>query len=379
MSAVRAPRPSRALVAASVALALCSTAALADAPRGLVHDVELDALLMLDASSAGGLHGDGEARRNGASVRRARLGLGGDIGERAEAELAVDVDPDEGGVELHELSLGYRLSSINELALGFMKQPFGLENASSSSRLRTMERSVATNAFAPDRGVGLAWVAEGSNRLLAAGVFVDPDAEGAREASARTVWAPVDEDRSVLHVGASGAYRDNAGEAYRIRDEGGIADGDNVVRSGKFAPDGVATVGLEAAWARDSVSVQAEWFGQRLSGGDVPRGAEPEFTGAYVQGGWVLGGGRRKYSKGRFGKVVGGRLERPVELVAGAGTVDLSHAGRGDRARQYLVGANVQLGERLRINAQLQRLLVEGADRTVERGDGALLRLQLDL
>ena len=362
--------------AVGAALLGCASSVAVAAP----FEVEPHALLMLDASSVNGRYaGGGVERRHRASVRRARLGLEGEIGERAAFEIAVDLEPEDGEVELHELALGYRFAGGGELAAGFLKQPFGMENNTSSRRLRTLERSVATEAFVPDRAAGLLWEFAPDGGYLAAGAFVGPDADETREASARAVWIPVDEKRSVLHLGLGVAYRDNAGERYRVREDGGVDGGDDVVESARLAPESVATVGLEAAWARGSASVQAEWFGQRPSGGEGAEGDSPLFTGGYVQGGWVLGGGRRKYSDGRFGALAGGDLESPVELVAGVGLVDLVHDGRGDRARQYLLGANVELGDRVRVAGQVQHLEVEGADGVVDRGDAVLLRLQLEL
>lgn len=388
-TAIARVRPTAPATALALAVAAAAPAALAEAAvvepgdgapvvaRPSIADrVKLDALLMLDATRAGGVFENPGRERGSAAVRRARLGAGVELGPRLEAELSVGSRTEEESVELQELSFGYRASKVNALVLGLVKQPFGLENLSSSSRLRTLERSVATNAFAPDRGAGLVWSIDGSGNYSAVGLFVDPDEREAREVAARTTWALVDDDRALVHVGASAAYRDNAGLTYRIGDEGGVDDGENVVRSAKLAPEGVATLGLELAWARDSLSAQTELFARRLSGG---ADGEPTFTGAYVQGGWVLGGGRRKYAKGRFGSVTGGRLARPVELVAGAGLVDLTFDGRGDRARQYVLGANVRLGEHLRLAGQLQRLVVEDADGAVDSGSGASLRVQLDL
>ncbi len=55
------------------------------------------------------------------------------------------------------------------------------------------------------------------------------------------------------------------------------------------------------------------------------------------------------------------------------------HGDGGNRAQEYLVGANVRLGDHLRIDGQLRRLVVEEPDRTGDVGNGVLLRLQLDL
>ncbi len=274
----------------------------ASGPAGAAEPrFELEGLLMLDLSGVDGLYAVDADRYADSGVRRARLGAKGEVAPRWELGLEIDVEPEDGVVELHEASVGYRRSGDDELVLGLIKQPFGMENSSGSSRLRTLERSMATNAFAPDRGIGLVWEFDASSRHAGIGAFVDPEAREARGVAGRLTWAPIDAKRRVVHLGASAAYRDNAGAPYRIRDEGGLALGDNVVRSGRFAPDAVSTFGLEAGWARGSLSVQTEWFGQRLRPGNDEGADSPFFDGGYVQGSWVLGGGRRKYSKGRFG------------------------------------------------------------------------------
>lgn len=340
------------------------------------HKLKLSGSLMLDLANVGGIYTDGD-RSDEADVRRARIGLSGDISKRLDAEITLDLDGDDSTVELHDAALRYSHAKNNSLKIGLIKQPFGLENSTSSRKLATMERSMAGGGFAPDRGYGISLSTSPGNHFLAIGAFADPDLDDVYDITGRATYAPVKNKQSVLHFGVNAAYRENKLNRYRIRDSGIVQDGENFFRSGNYNPEQINTLGLEAAWGVNSFSVQTEWFKQTLLLDDT-ESSNPDFTGGYITFSLVLNQGRRKYKNGEFNKVSSGKKGPAVELVASIGELDTTFGDRGDQAKEFVIGANYRINDNIRFAGQLQHLATVEAEGEKDSGNSLLIRIQID-
>ena len=341
------------------------------------HDIELEGLLMVDVTEARGVHVDEDEetdRLNEVDGRRARLGINGDISRRLKAELSLDFDIEESTTSLHEVSLSYESTQNINLDAGLIKQPFGLEGSTSSKRLRPLERSIASDAFVPDRAWGLLLSQHFDKAFIGFGAFVDQDNnDDAIDFTARAVWSPIKNDQAVLHFGVNGSYRDPRGDDFRLRSNGSVFTGDNFVRSDRFFPQSVTTTGLEGALAIGSLLIQAEWFYQSLELDDADA-VQPEFSGAYVQVGWIFGQGRRKYDGRRFGKTAKGNRPGNLELIGGFSTADLRYLSSADQADEYTLGVNYEIAKNLGVSAQVQYVELLSNNEIVEEGEAAQLR-----
>ena len=341
------------------------------------HKLEANGSLMLDLANVGGDLYTTSDRENEADVRRARIGFSGDISKRIDADITLDLNSDDAAVELHDLEIRYSHTKKHRVRLGLIKQPFGLENNTSSRKLATMERSMASRAFTPDRGYGIQYITTPDNQYLSVGAYADPDLDDVYDVSGRATYAPVNRKRSVLHFGLNAAHRENKSNRYRVRDSGVLQDGENFFRSGNYNPTEIRTLGIEAAWAVNSFVVQSEWFKQSLTL-DSDESGNPDFTGGYVTFSLALNDGRRKYKNGEFSKVSTGKKGNAIELVASIGEIDTVFTDRGDRAREYVVGANYRLNDNIRFQGQVQHLSVTQDDGDRDTGNSVLLRLQID-
>lgn len=81
-------------------------------------------------------------------LRRVYLGASADFTDRISGTLNANFGTDASGTaELEKAVIAYELSDEWTLAGGFQKAPFGFEETTSSSRLLTVERSIATRYF----------------------------------------------------------------------------------------------------------------------------------------------------------------------------------------------------------------------------------------
>ena len=193
-----------------------------------------------------------------------------------------------------------------ELKVGQMREPFSLNELTSSNNITFLERGLP-NELSPGRSVGFQLSDSTDNGLTwAAGIFgansnsSSGDANvgtGGYAGTGRVTWSQVDEDNDdVLHFGAS----------LSIRAGGGLDIGFGSEISGFGGPQAMVATddetlyGLEAAWVGGPLSFQAEFISAMR---DLAGGGDVDATGFYLLGSYFLTGESRNYKNGVFGAV----------------------------------------------------------------------------
>jgi len=259
---------------------------------------------------------------DGTELRRARLGMEGklftDWGYRLEADVAAGSRDDSAGSELDVKDAYIQYLGLKNLAItaGQHKTPNGLDQLTSSTNLTFMERASFSEAFLDRRNaggdykIGLSARYAQPNWNLTAGVFGEnaaiTGASGADEGygfHGRATFTPVNTDRSLIHLGVSGFWRDTGGRGtVRFGDRPEVrVDGPRLVDTSTFSASSYTFLGAEFIGASGPFFLQAE-YGRT----DVNRSnglADAGFDGGYVQAGWFLTGERLPYKDGVLGRV----------------------------------------------------------------------------
>jgi len=248
-------------------------------------------------------------QEDGVEFRRARIYFSGLIYGNVEYKLQLDFAGDD--ADFKDAYLGLTDFPLGTLRMGHFKEPFSLDELTSSKYITFMERALP-NAFAPGRNTGfmLHNVASDERMTTAIGVFRDTDDngenvdDGGYNITSRVTALPIYENKGaqLLQLGAACSYRnpDNSIQ-YRQRPEAHLTD--RFVDTGSFAGDQVDLVGLEAAWVNGPFSLQGEYMmaeADRIGGG-----SDVKFDGYYVQASYFLTGEHRKYktTEGAFSRV----------------------------------------------------------------------------
>lgn len=225
---------------------------------------------------------DGGNANSDTDIRRARIfakGHVGDWGYKAQFNVGGD---DPGSVEdLYIRYTGWGKGA--NLTIGKQKEPFGLEEQTSSKDISVLERSAITESHAFGRNVGVQLHGKSGNFTYGIGVFEDgegKDESGDVALTSRFTFAPVKTDDSVVHLGLGFSERSADYSAYN----------------------------LEFAAAMGSFHFQAEQFETELADMDV--------DGFYMQAGWILTGEQRPYKDGVFKRVKPSKDSGAWELVA---------------------------------------------------------------
>lgn len=309
----------------------------------------------------------GEGQGNGVEFRRARIFFEGTVYEKLFFRAQYDFA--EGEPAFKDVYLGLKgLGPVGRVQVGQFKEPFFLDEQTSSNYITFMERPL-NNAFFPDRNVGVMAMNNAAEKrfLWQLGVFRDTDDFGdAFSSFNKTDWDTAlrltglplwsDDGSRFLHLGAAYVHRFRGeNERYRQRPEAHLAD--RFVDTGTLTARGTNVFGAELAWVHGPLSVQSEYTHSLVDGNEGQ--GNVDFWGAYGQVSYFLTGEHRVYEPeyGRFGRVKPKANFNPAEGGWGAWEVaarysylDLDDSNvRGGKLSDVTAGINWHLFPNARI------------------------------
>ncbi len=353
--------------------------------------------LMADMGWIGGsnLENDlGITLHDGVEFRRARLYVAGDFYEDLFFKLQFDFAG--GDADLKDAYLKIKkVPLLGNITLGHFKEPFSLEELTSSKYVTFLERALP-NVFVPGRNVGImasdtafdkqmTWAVGAFRSTNDYGMLVSNDSYNV---TTRMTWNPLYEDkgRKVAHLGGSYSLVNPSG-GVRIRQRPEAHWTLRLTDTGTFAePDYMNLFGAEGAIVCGPFSVQAEYIANAVDARTMAN--DPYFYGWYVQASYFLTGEHRPYkqSSGTFSRVKPKRNWREDggwgawELAARYSYLDLDASGLPVSARELqnvTVGLNWYLNPNVRLMWNYIHSMVDGGD-TDENADIAVMRVQVD-
>ncbi|MBM0169797.1 OprO/OprP family phosphate-selective porin [Altererythrobacter sp. C41] len=259
--------------------------------------------LQIDAGVIGAPGSTGVDDGFGNEIRRARLGVEGDMPGGFGYKFEVDFAGNE--VEISDAILTYGTGGLT-ISAGQHNNFQGLEELTSSRFISTMERAAFTDAFGFERRVGLSAEYAGRNWLVQGGLFTDNVDDLSNEnwsADGRAVFMPK-LGNTQLHLGGSVHYADyEAGSTLRYRQRPFLHfTDDRFIDTDTFDAASELGLGLETAAIAGPFHAAAEGFWQKA---DRPGAlADPTFFGGYAEVGMFLTeGDTRGYKGGTFDRV----------------------------------------------------------------------------
>lgn len=282
--------------------------------------------------------------QNGYGFRRARLGAEGEIG--TSARWVAEFEFATGNIQFRDVYVGLTaLPGVNEVRVGYVREPFSLEGATSARFITFLERS-PQNVLDPTRNWGFAgyWYPDSERMTFAIGGFRDGTNSFGLSSGNGDNWAvtsrltglPVYEPEGVfrlVHVGAAVSYRNplNGVVQYNIKPQANlltVSDNPGTPLLPQISIPAISQqlYNVQAAAVYGPFSAQAEWSGTTIP---QPGGAGTVFLyGFYAYTSYFLTGEHRGYDKprGAFGQV---DVLRPLvrtrdQAASGCGAVEVA-------------------------------------------------------
>lgn len=336
---------------------------------------------------------------SGTRIRRARLFMKGVLWNDWAYKLQYDFTGSGAG-GIADAFIAYTGFDPVSLKVGHFKEPFSLENMTSSKYVTFMERGLP-EVFRPGRSIGMQIATHGDNWSAAAGFFGEGAGTSPRNVPAtsstnevdegygvtgRATWAPLHNDRTVVHLGAAGSWRKtDQQDTFRLRQrpETNITNV-RLVDTGSFSADDYALMGLETALLYDAFHFQGEYMRMDVSGANG--NSDAEFDGYYAQIGYFLTGERKNYSasSGSFGRIkpnsiVGEGGIGAWQLATRFSSLDLTDGAIiGGEEDNVTLGINWWPAPNLRFSANYVRVLEVDGPNAGDEPSGFTLRSQVE-
>ena len=302
---------------------------------------------------------DGDRRLN-SDLRRSRLELDGSVLDDWDYSFHVDL-LESGGASLHTIGVGYSGFEPFDVFIGRTKEPFGLEELSSSKALASIERNYFTEATDADSQPHFGVRLDGKvGQVGWSAGFFNPSGSpkksdgGDRFAfTGRLFTAPVNEDGRTVHLGAAYTNRnidtpiEQKGFGLDIAESGGVLD------SSTWLTRDDSQWGLEGLYIDGPVSLQAEVFNKDM---DIVGSPDGDVTHFYIQGTYTLTGERRGYKadSGTVDIIQPDAGDIAIELVAKIDQIELDVGGTPtEEVTGILAGVNFYLNRNVKLMANL--------------------------
>ena len=212
------------------------------------------------------------------------------------------------------VDLSIPLGAFGQVTIGKQKEGAGLELSENGRDIAFMERSTMTTAFAfiNSHVVGIrfsgeaaagrvSWSAGWFNNWLDDGLSFD---SSGNIFTGRVTGLAVEADggRSLLHLGASGGYREAPNGSFQMKSGPEVYEAPDFVDTGSFPAKSGASVAGELVAVDGPVTVSGEYSYTSI---DSPQVGDPHFSGYYAMASWTLTGETRPYdhAQGIFGMI----------------------------------------------------------------------------
>lgn len=357
----------------------------------------------------------GERDISGVELRRARLGVEGTLYYDWKYKFEVDFASDTTHVkDAYVAYANWAPWKKSEIRAGNQYVYNSLEELTSSRFITFMERAAFTEAFFLDRQIGAAVVAGNHHWSFQSGYYgAESGDQGdftddSSAFSVRGTVAPINNDTTVVHLGASYRHRDagtlddtGAADLFRYRARGAdLHLADRFIATPHIGDSDDMFV-LEGAFVYKSFSVQGEYAQLQTEIPTTVATVNPTYNGWYIDASLFLTGEMRNYraDSGTFGRI---KVKNPVFGGEGGGgwgawqiagrydTIDLGSNATaitnggvvtcGDCGEQktWLLGVNWWMTDHTALKLQLSQSEISGGANNGADITGVGLRAQID-
>ena len=354
-----------------------------------LKQLDVSLRLNLDANRFDGIYREDRLEDNhyDSKLRRARLSLKLPLGNNWSSKVQFAINEDEESYETKDLYLRYRGFNFADIKIGQAKEPFGLENVTSSGNSMFTERSLSI--FALGRSKGINFSDSNKKYSWSLGTYkVEQNgkvkADGDKAYTTRVTVSPINKDNNYNHLGLAYTTRDLQGAEYEIKTNGGVDNAFSFLDTRNIATDTIVKKGAEAAWGRGQLSLQGEYQYLQIDALDIDESAS--YQGYYTQLSYFLTNDHRPYKKGRFSSVKPNSDKGAWELTYRKSTLQSVEIGSANKNSHIeiettVLGVNYYATKRVKFMLNATDTETQGITsyNLAPEGSALSLRLQIKL
>lgn len=328
---------------------------------------------------------------SGTEMRRARIGVGGNLAD--DWKYKMEIDFADGDLVVKDAYVEHKM-----LTIGQFKVPQSLDVLTSSKYMTFIERAAVSDSLTLDRRMGVGAGFSGDNwtaDVAGFGQNADVQDSGKDEGvgfSGRVTYLPWQTDDSLLHLGVWGSWeqpQNTVDEALRLRarPEAHVTSVRLIDTGTIDYVDDIVKMGVEGSLVMGSVSVQGEYITadvNRTAPDAVTVTPNFSFDGYYVQASYLTGGNSRAYKGGQYGRTKATNAWEyairysNLDLTGGSDTAMLP--GKGGEQNVLTLGVNYYINPNMRVMVNYLDIDTKGYNNgSVDESPSAInLRFSMD-
>lgn len=345
----------------------------------------------LDADHFDGIHIDPNENQTKtqkkAELRRARLTFRASLNDNWSSKLQIAIDGNDDSYELKDAYIRYRGLDFTDIKIGQIKEPFSLESVTSSANNAFIERSLLS-PLSLGRSKGINFANSNQQFSWSLGKYKvekggNIESDGDHAYTARVTYSPINNGNMYNHIGASFTKKKLLGAKYDLKSNGGVNSSIEFLNTSKTATDSIEQAGIEGAWGRGALSVQAEYQHFKINAVDSQE--DSTYQGHYAQLSYFLTQDHRPYKKGRFASVKPSSASGAWEIAFRYSALQSIHVGNSDNSNMEIVSSTLALNYYLnkRIKLMLNAVDIDTTGVALEglpnTGEALSMRIQLKL
>ena len=234
-------------------------------------------------------------------VRRARISFEGRLNNAIAYEFEFTFNE---RIEFADMYVAFlSVPGIERLTVGHFREPFGLEESTSSNAIVLMERSLTSN-FGPSRNLGLMLQKDFNDQRwrIYSGLFritndlgADLEGEAKYSLSNRVVFNPIYDtsNNKSLHFGAAFNRYMPTENTYLLKVENETNTGPSFMKNEVTDVKNITQFGGELAYSKNRLTLQSEYIYSLVNKVNTTYRNE----GFYAMASYFLKGGRRSYNR----------------------------------------------------------------------------------
>jgi len=350
------------------------------AKYGKIGDYSIFGRLQFDKVFVDGKDNNGNEIKDSSGLRRGRLGVKGKLSHgwsfKSEFDFADKADEADSRVVVTDAYLAKKMGKTS-LKIGQYKEPFSLEELTSSRFVTFNERASTVNAYTPGRNLGVSYNLHLDGVNFTTGLFgdnvSDKTGNGKRETLSFTsrlaTYASLG-GKDVIHFGVAYRSSEPSNESEyetKFKPDASIDQADGSAAAKIAEPNNleisrIQQTGLELAIVKGRASIQGEYVHSNIGGTDYDN-----LEGYYGQISLFLTDDQRNYKtkSSVFGRVKPNGDNGAVELAYRFG--EARNAG----LENHTVGLNWYVTNNIRFSANYVKVDVDVANSDVQYQDDA--------
>ena len=349
-----------------LALASLESAALGKEASDVPSLFSMSGYLMLDYDQYGAFYNkDNNTSMRHFELRRSKLSFTIKPHKKIKGVLQVKYSNEyqqEDALELGDVYLNYSLMKKVGVRIGRFKEPFNLEQLTSSKDIATIERSLMTNTFSLGSNVGLMLYKNKKAYTWAWGVFrQEAKTTGESDPKLRSMTGRMTyrlpNTTDTWHFGGTLSYQELDGDLVKFNGRGEVNSAQKVIRSASFNANDLTLMQIEGAFSAAGLRLQVQGALAQVEQVD---GRLWQYSGFDVLASYLLSGEHYAYKKGKFKSVKSHKQNGSWELVSRYSYLDLQDNDLGSKASIMLLGVNYYYGKKIKLMADLLLPTIEG-------------------